>query len=365
MNESKLANYLAKLPYTIGHQLSDQDVVVGAYDSGGKTVAHAAIDWSDGHGDEHEFAEQTAGHLAGAFRKLPVARLVVIAYGPDGPARSRVMADAVEDAIGLSSSIQIHVHDGHGRVRNNTTGEWGRAVAVTGVVPQAALDGLPAPAASRTELLESVAPLPTPLFGPLDPGLATKIRGSSPLMQAETAQRALDALASSRVDDLQQMTVLSHLITTAALTRDTVLVHAIRDNGLMDARTDALVRTFRAAPSEQRPQLASTAAAAIFLAARPAPIVHGLLRHADKDADLTTLVSQAVRLGIDPRPMGPVLAQDVNQRLAEAETAWSAQRSTAGPGNGKTSIAPRTPPSAPTSHMDAATLDSEAGPREL
>ena len=364
MKESKLADYLAQLPYTIGHQLGDQHVVVGAYDSDMKTVVHAAIDWNDGRGGDHETAEQTTAHLDRALRQHHVARLVVIAYGPDGPARSRVMADALEGVFGLRS-LQIHVHDGHGRVRSSTTGEWGRAVPVTGFVPRAALDGHP-PAASRTELLESVAPLPAPLFGPLDPGLAAKLLGSSPLLQAEIAQRALDALAASRIDDLQQMTVLSHLLTTASLARDTVLVHAISDGDeLMDVRTGALVRTFRAAPPDQRPQLATTAAAATFLAAWHAPIVHGLLRHADKEAELTTLVSQAIQLGIDPRPMRPVLTQATNQRLAEAETTWAAQRSTAGPGNGKTSIPPRTQPWPSTGHMNAAPFDPEGDTREL
>lgn len=363
MKGSKLAEYLAQLPYTIGHKLGDQHVVVGAYDSDMKTVVHAAIDWNDGLGRDHETAEQTTAHLARALREHPVARLVVTAYGPDGPARSRLVADALQGTFGLAS-LQIHVHDGHGRVRSNTTGEWGRAVAVAGFVPQAALNGLPAPAASRTELLESVTPLPTPLFGPLDPGLATKLLGSSPLLQTEIAQRALDTLAASRVDDLQQMAVLSYLIATTALVRDSMLVHAISGGDeQMDARTGALVRTFRAAPPEQRPQLASTAAAATFLAAWHPPLVHGLLRHADKDAELTTLVTQAIRLGIDPRPMRPAMTQATNERLAEAETAWSAQRSTAVPGNAKTSIPRRTQPSPSTRHMDAASFDP--GPHEL
>ncbi|WP_253869348.1 hypothetical protein [Promicromonospora umidemergens] len=329
-----------------------------------KTVVHAAIDWNDGLGGDNETAEQTTAHLDRALRQHHVARLVVIAYGPDGPARSRVMADALEGAFGVRS-LQIHVHDGHGRIRSNTTGEWGRAVAVAGFVPRAALSGH-TPAASRTELLESVAPLPAPLFGPLDPGLATKLLGSSPLLQAEIAQRALDTLAAGRVDDLQQMTVLSHLITTTPLTRDSVLVHAIRDGDeLMDARTDALVRTFRAAPLDQRPQLASTTAAATFLAAWHPPIVQGLLRHADKDAELTALVSQAIRLGIDPRPMRPTLTQATNELLAEAETAWAAQRSTGAPASGRASIPPRTQPWPSTRHVNAAPFDSGANTRDL
>ena len=365
MNESKLADYLAQLPYTIGHQLSDQHVVVGAYDSDMHSVVHASIDWNDGPGDDHKTAEQNTAHLARALRAHHVARLIVTAYGPDGPARSLVMADALEDAFDLRS-LQIHVHDGHGRVRSETTGEWGHAVTVTGFVPRAALNGRPAPAASRTELLESVAPLPTPLFGPLDPALATKLLGSSPLLQTEIAQRALDTLAASRVDDLQQMAVLSYLIATTPLARDSVLVHAISGGDeLMDTRTGALVRTSRAAPPEQRPQLASTAAAATFLAAWHPPLVHGLLRHADKDAELTTLVSQAIRLGIDPRPMRPAMTQATNERLAEAETAWSAQRSTAGPGNAKASIPRPTQPSPSTRHTDAAPFDPEAGPHQL
>jgi hypothetical protein len=131
----------------------------------------------------------------------------------------------------------------------------------------------------------------------------------------------------------------------------------------MDARAGALVRTFRAAPPDQRPQLATIAAAATFLTAGHPPIVHGLLRHADKDAELTSLVSQAIRLGIDPRPMRPVLTQATKQRLAGADATWAAQRSTARPANGRTAMATTTQPLPSTRQVNAAPPDPEADTR--
>jgi len=362
VNESRLASYVAQLPYAIGHQLGDQHVVVGAYGAQMKPLANLTIDWNDGPGDDHATAQDNTEYLAMALRKHHVAGLIVTAYGPHGPARSHATADSLEEAFGVRP-LQVHVHDGHARVRNNTTGHWGKATPVTGFVARAALNGQPTPASSRIELLESVTPLPTPLFGRLDTSTATKLRGSSPLLQVEIAQRALDNLATNRVDDLGQMTLLAHLITTETLARDTVLVHAISDHDdLMDARTSALVRTFRAAPPDQRPQLATVAAAATFLAAWHAPIVHGLLHHADKDAELTSLVSHAIRFGVDPRPMRPALTQATKQILVEAETTWAAQHPTARPSSGKPSIPPT---QLPTRHPDADSIDPTAGARDI
>lgn len=365
MKESRLGRYVAQLPYAIGHQLGEQHVVVDAHDSDMRPLVHLTIDWNDGPGDDHATAHHNTEYLAMALRKHHVKGLVVTAYGPHGPARAHATAEALEKAFDVRP-LQIHVHDGHARVRNHTTGHWGPATPVTGFVARAALDGQPPPASSRTELLESVTPLPTPLFGHLDATTARKLRGSSPLLQVDVAQRALDNLATSRVDDLGQMTLLSHLITTETLARDTVLVHAINDHDeLMNARTSALVRTFRAAPPDQRPRLATVAAAATFLAAWHTPIVHGLLKHADKDAELTSLVHQAVRFGVDPRPMRPALTQATERLLAEAETNWSTSHPTTGRSSGRTSTPLRPQSHAPGHHTDPAPIEPGADSRDL
>ena len=345
---AKVAEYLAHLPYAVGHQLGDEHVVVGAFDSDSRTIVHATIDWTDGAGGDIQTAEETTAYLDRVLTPHAVARLIVTAYGPDGPARSQALADAVEAMLGLRTE-QIHVQEGVGRLRQSATGEWGPVVRLTGVVPAAALAGHPAPAASREELLGSVAPLPVPLFGDIDADRAAALSSSSPLLRAEVAQHAIDTLATGPVDNLQQMSVLSHLITTDIRMRDCALAHAVgASDELMGARTSALVRTFRAAPSDKQPELASTAAAAAFLAVWPPPIVHGLLRYADESSGLTALVARAIEAGVDPRPMRPGIARASQQQLIRLEDDWTAQWPAPRHAGGRTASSPT--PSAPWTH---------------
>ncbi|GAA2234063.1 hypothetical protein GCM10010413_36530 [Promicromonospora sukumoe] len=361
---TKLAEYLAHLPYTIGHQLGDQHVVVGAFDSDLRTIAHAAIDWNDGNGSDDQTAEKITAYLGRVLKPHPVARLIVTAYGPEGPARSQALADAVKDALGLRTE-QIHVQEDFGRLRQSATGTWGPAVRLTGVVPRAALGGRPVPAASREELLESVAPLSVPLFGDIAADRAAALSSSSPLLRAEVAQHAIDTLATGPVDDLQQMSVLSHLITTDIRMRDCALAHAIgASDELMGPRTSALVRTFRAAPPDERPELASTAAAAAFLAVWPPPIVHGLLRYANESSGLTTLVTRAIEAGVDPRPMRPGIARASQDQLTRLEDDWTAQRPAPRLASGRTVSSPA--PSVPsTGYPRREHHDPGAGTPEL
>jgi hypothetical protein len=93
-----------------------------------------------------------------------------------------------------------------------------------------------APAASREELRASVAPLPEPLFGPLDQAKATYLTSISPATRADLAVAALDHLAASRIDDPNRQQSLAHLITTDVIVRDTAAV-------LTRARQDRLHAT--------------------------------------------------------------------------------------------------------------------------
>jgi hypothetical protein len=361
----QLARYLAKLPYTTGYELGNQHLIIGALDSDLRTIAHCAVDWNDGPDDDHETADQVTKQLAIALKSHTIAQLIVTSYGPDGPARSQILAASLEGTFELRPE-QLHVQDGIGRIRHATTGRWGPGVRVADVTTPATALGLPAPAASRKALLESVAPLSTPLFEPLDADRAFHLRDRSPRLRADIALRALDTLAAGQIDDPEQMRILTHLITTDSSTRDVVLAHAVSgDEDLMDGRARALVRSFRAAPIEQQPQLASTAAAATYLAAWHAPIVQGLLQHADKADDLGQLVGRSVRLGLDPRPARPVILEAAQQSLDEAEESWSTRRTNQHPPAGPTAQATAMRPLLPTQRTGTPPPEHDTDAHEL
>ncbi|MFC8797034.1 hypothetical protein ACFT2C_04830 [Promicromonospora sp. NPDC057138] len=364
----QLARYLAHLPYTTGYQLGDQHLVIGALDADLRIIAHSAIDWNDTPDDDHKTADKVTTLLATALKSHTVAQLIVTSYGPDGPARSQILAAALEGSFDLRPE-QLHVEDGIGRIRDTTTGRWGPGVRVADAAPQAEVLGLPAPAASRDALVESVAPLSSPLFEPLDVDRAASMRDHPPRLRADIALRALDTLAAGQVDDPQQMRVLAHLITADLSTRDAVLGHVVSGGeDLMDARSSALVRTFRAAPFDQQPQLASTAAAATYLAAWHAPVVQGLLRHTDKTDGLGQFVGRTVRLGLDPRPARPGIVEAAQKTLDEAEELWGMRQTDQRPAAATTAPAPATatrPPLPPTRRTGTPPPDQHTSAHEL
>ena len=96
--------------------------------------------------------------------------------------------------------------------------------------------------------------------------LATLLAGSAPSFRADVALRALDQLAAPGPDDLTRMRTLAHLTAHGSPpVRDAILLAAAND----PPKADALVRTYQAAPAEQRPPLATAAAASPSAAGLP------------------------------------------------------------------------------------------------
>lgn len=315
-----LGRFVAHLPYVVGHALADDDVVVSIRDTNGRSILNGRLTWE---------GDQTAQEIAAGITQVldqthHVGGAVVVGYGRDGKHWASLTADELAPAL-LVPLITVHVDDRTWRTQT-PDGDWGPWHPVPDITADAAARGLPAPAQSREALAASVGPLTTPLFDPLPEAEAARYAQASPREHASAATDALDHITTGKVDDPAQMQALAHLVNTSVTTRDAVLAHAIDadadDDHVRDARITALIRTFRAAPAQQRPALATTTATAAHLAAWQPPKVHGLLEHA-ADNHLTTLVRKSLDKGTDPRPLRPRIAQAARDGLDAAQAAWN------------------------------------------
>ncbi|WP_125778006.1 hypothetical protein [Antribacter gilvus] len=311
--------YVARLPFVVGHQLSDEHVVLGAFDETARSIVHGALQWDDPVPDT-VIAQGMADYMSRALREESVDRIVVVGYGPDGPGRATLLADYLTRTMDVATTV-LHV-DG-GTWRRHTPGGW----TPPQQIPDGAVDmvarGRPAPAASRQDLMDSVTPLKNPLFEPLDPDKARELANLSPVQRLSVAVGAMEALAAGRTDDPGRMQTLAHAVTTDSMVREAVIAHTIADK-VHDGHVDALVRTFRAAPRDLRPTLALTAAAAAFLAAWHPPLVWGLLNHADPETNLTYLLTRSLEEGAKPQRFRPVLVQAARDDIDHAQQAWEA-----------------------------------------
>ncbi|MBL0888792.1 hypothetical protein [Myceligenerans indicum] len=158
---------------------------------------------------------------------------------------------------------------------------------------------------------------------------AERLSRTSPALRADIANRALDALATSRTDNPTHAQTLAHLVSTYRLTRDAVIAHAIRDATRQD-RVDALVRTFRAAPTAQQPKLAAAALVATYIAGWQPAVLVTLAKHADPNDGLKHLFANAINERVAPDHLRRVLVDALDTTMTAADDLWTAQRSTSG-----------------------------------
>lgn len=323
MNDQPLdvGDYLARLPYAVGHQLGNQELVIGALGADHRSIVQMVTPWDEHTHTATEIAEQLARMLS---RIEWPAALTVVGYGPHGGRRAHQLAGELQQAV-QTDVLPIHVHDGTWRVLfDNQHGHWTLPQPVPDPAAELATRGVLPPAASRTALEASITPLPEPTFTPLDAAKATGLDALSPGQRADLATTTLERVAAARRDDPAQMRLLAHLTTSDVTTRDAVLAHTLEDR-IHDDRVDALVRTYRAAPSEQRPQLAILATAATYFACWPAPQVRGLLKQADPLATFPRLITAALHAGFDPRKAHQTVRNGAVEGLQQAEEAWTAE----------------------------------------
>ncbi|RPF21430.1 hypothetical protein [Myceligenerans xiligouense] len=317
-----VGDYVARLPYAVGHQLGNEDLVVGAFGANHRSIVQMVTPW-DEQTPVVDVAEQIARMLS---RIEQPAALTVVGYGPHGGLRAHQLANNLQPAV-QTTVLPIHVHDDTWRVLfDDRHGHWTLPQPVPDHAAELATRGVLAPAASRTALEASIAPLPEPTLTTLNAAKATELDGLSPQQRAALATTTLDRVATARRDDPAQMCLLAHLVTNDVITRDAVLAHTLEDR-IHDDRIDALVRTFRAAPPEQRLQLAVLAAAATYFACWHAPQVRGLLKHADPLATFPKLITAALNAGFDPRKAHHTVRNGAAEGLQQAQEAWTAAHS--------------------------------------
>jgi hypothetical protein len=217
-----IGHYVAQIPFTIGHHLTDEYVVVGFFGTDKRAIAHGALQWEDG--------IDTRDVVAYFHRTMqdagPVAHVFVVGYGPHGDDRAELLAERIEETL-EAPSTPVHVLDGTWRSVEDPAGPWSTALPVPQASPDTVIVGMRAPAASREDLLASVMPLPEPLFGPLDRAKAKYLTTVSPATRADLAVAALDHLAAGRIDDPAHLQSLAHLVTTDVTVRDAVLAAAM------------------------------------------------------------------------------------------------------------------------------------------
>ncbi|RPF21304.1 hypothetical protein [Myceligenerans xiligouense] len=315
-----VGDYVARLPYAVGHQLGNQDLVIGALGTDHRSIVQMVTPWNEHTHTATEITEQLARMLS---RIDQPAALTIVGYGPHGGRRAHQIAGELQQAV-QTDVLPIHVHDDTWRVLfDNQHGHWTLPQPIPDPAAELATRGVLPPAASRTALEASITPLPKPTFTPLDAAKATELDALSPRQRAELATTTLDRIAAARLDDPAQMCLLAHLTTSDVITRDTVLAHTLEDR-IHDDRVDALVRTYRAAPPEQRPQLAALAAAATYFACWHPPQIRGLLKQADPLTTFPRLITAALNAGFDPRKAHHTVRNGAAEGLRDAQEAWTA-----------------------------------------
>ena len=324
-----LGDFIASLPYMVGYELTDQHVAAVAVPKETGAGPVAAIHWDTSTSPDRDLAEDVAARLARVARQSGNTQFLLVGYGPSGPDRTNLLAEALLATADLPDPIQVHVADGTWRVRNPDTARWSPARPLPDVSAAAVLRGLPTPAASRDELAHRFDPLPAPLYGEVSAHDAQVFADSAPTFRADVALRILDQLATPGTDDPSRMATLAHLTATAEPpVRDAILAAAAGD----PAKTDVLVRTYQTAPATQRPALATAAATAVYLHGGQSSVVEEILRHADRDgpnARLTALVDAASRRGLNPYEVRHSIAADTAAQLERADADWHRSRTTA------------------------------------
>lgn len=316
-SRGQIGDYLAKVPFAVGHELDDDHVVVSAIRADQRPIAHLVLDW-----DDHVPAQQVAEQVTRALTHAdPPARLTVVGYGPDGARRARDLADHLRRTT-PTSVMPVHVQGG---IWRDLDGTWPGEHPLPDLTAELIMAGFPIPAVSRSDLEASLTPLPASTFTPLDDATADHLAALTPRQRAELAQETLERVAETRLDEPEQMRILAHLATTDLVTRDVILAHTL-DRTIRDDRVEAVVRTFRAAPPQQRPGLAVLASAATFFACWPPAKTRALLQHADPLARLSDLVDRALAANVDPRMAHDTVRDGAVEGLRQSEQGRHAAR---------------------------------------
>lgn len=314
-----LSELVAAIPHMIGYQPTDDNVALLVLDESNRILVNAVIAFPPD--AEPEIA---AEQLAEAYARMEVSHAargaIIVAYGPEGEERALKVDHAIHEGVYLAPSItRVRVHDNQWQASSDD-GRMAGPEPIP-VAPDVLRTEGVAPAARREDIAALYAPLPTPTFEELPGRESAILDRSRPALKAEIATRVLDTLAESPTPKARA--TLAHL-TNDTLIRDVVITTAMTNA----RRRQALIDTFRCAPPDMRPRLATAAAAAMYFGCEQTPRTEAVLAHAEPDANLTALVEAGLAVALDPRAGCDELTTAIRTRLHAVDRAWAYRHST-------------------------------------
>lgn len=318
---------VGSLPYMVGYTLEDRHVVMVAFDDDGRNGPIGCVDWAEGEDAGRSLmamAEDTAAVLGRVIRGTQHRQLVLIGYGESGPSRTAALEDALLGTLDIPDPIRVQVDSDSYRVYRE--GEWTAPSPIPDVSAAAVFAGTPPPAASRDGLQERFEPLERPLFGALELAKVAALESSPPSLRAEIAQRTLGLIAAAGDDDPQHAATVAYLATDSTAL-DQIVFSAAQDASLLEA----LIRTYRAAPEEARPELAAAGAAASWLAGHNTANVEALNRHAivgetSAALKMSALVQLGLRESLNPHELLEAWSTTLPDAIAAADQRWQQAR---------------------------------------
>lgn len=317
-----LPEYLATLPTQLGYRLDERHVAFLTFGTDGRPGMTAAIEWNPAQVPDRDFAEYLAAWLAQAASGREHQQMLIVGYGTQGAERAELLGDALTGTADLQPPVLVQIVDTDWRVQQPHSAALSQFRPLPDLSADLVLAGIPVPASTREDYTRRFEPLPEPLYGTVPARNAAVFENSPPSFLVEVATRSLDHLAApGQGDDPQRMATLAHLATSSdGAVRDGILVAAYATDG----RLDAMVRTFRAAPAELRPDLAAMTAAALYLHGGHSPAARTILRHAEHTGlhQLGTLVENAMDQGINPMLIRREMEAALPVHLKEADRAW-------------------------------------------
>lgn len=280
------AELVATVPYVIGYQPPSGAVAMVALGEGRVVVTACETKFADA--GENGTSAEAFSHAA---RGAGADQIVVVGYG-DVVSEGRALADRLTRALRVEPDTAgldvVTAGVGGGRVALTWTDGTDFDEPMPNLAEKFGAVGIPRPAPTRDHLAARYAPYPVATFAVPD---TQELAAVAP---RNRIARAL-ALLASPDDDLDASTRGADLAEFVALTGDTDvrdaviahLVHHAEPQRLMDT----VMAAYQGAPVDQRPTVATLAAACAVLTTQPTMLIEAVLAHADKSARLTQLVS--------------------------------------------------------------------------
>ncbi|PYF96342.1 protein of unknown function [Georgenia satyanarayanai] len=310
------------IPYRLEYQPSDDQVAIATI-TDGHLGPVAAVSWDSDVINDAMHARWMAGRISHAFAGAKVDHFIPVGYGPHAHERAVLLCGAFAEYGNAHLGIVVDREANTARVIDPILGP---ADTTYELVPPAEYiaSGVPAPEASREDLLLRYQPHPAPTYPPAPDRVANTIATTLPSARRVQARALLEDLTRPKVEHRpEDLSRLAHLALSHKLVRDSLLT----DAGRSHAKTHLLVDLYRGAPEDYRSGLATLAAASLYLNGNSVG-TEEVLNHADRFGDhsrLTELVETGHALGVRP-PAVDELAGDLAAAAERADTAFKREQ---------------------------------------